>query len=111
MARLSTWQVKLYHIYSGFNLVGYLNRYSTGYKERYNIPEAPTITRGTLRYAGFPEFVKVLADIGFLKEEEQRYCKEPIPYKEATQKILATPSDEKDLIGGISAKIIFKNNE
>ncbi|RYP89783.1 hypothetical protein DL770_004077 [Monosporascus sp. CRB-9-2] len=103
---------KPYHIYPGFNLVGYPNRDSTGYKERYNIPEAQTIIRGTLRYAGFPEFVKVLVDIGFLNDEEQSYCKEPIPWKEATQRILATSSsDEKDLIGAISAKTTFKDNE
>ncbi|RYP33477.1 hypothetical protein DL767_004755 [Monosporascus sp. MG133] len=103
---------KPYHIYPGFNLVGYPNRDSTGYKERYNIPEAQTIIRGTLRYAGFPEFVKVLVDIGFLNDEEQSYCKEPIPWKEATQKILAAPSsDEKDLIGALSAKTTFKDNE
>ncbi|RYP63883.1 hypothetical protein DL771_009058 [Monosporascus sp. 5C6A] len=93
---------KPYHIYPD----------STGYKERYNIPEAQTIIRGTLRYAGCPEFVKVLVDIGFLNDEEQSYCKEPIPWKEATQKILAAPSsDEKDLIGAISAKTTFKDNE
>ncbi|RYP13728.1 hypothetical protein DL765_006744 [Monosporascus sp. GIB2] len=103
---------KPYHIYPGFNLVGYPNRDSTGYMERYNIPEAQTIIRGTLRYAGFPEFVKVLVDIGFLEDEEQSYCKEPIPWKEATQKILAAPSsDEKDLIGAVSAKTTFKDNE
>ncbi|KAH8588088.1 saccharopine dehydrogenase [Bisporella sp. PMI_857] len=103
---------KPYHIYPGFALVAYPNRDSTGYKERYNIPEAQTIVRGTLRYAGFPEFVKVLVDIGFLKDEEQSYCKEPIPWKEATQKVLATPSsDEKDLIAAISANTAFKDNE
>ncbi|KAK1768006.1 Saccharopine dehydrogenase [Phialemonium atrogriseum] len=103
---------KPYHIYPGFALVAYPNRDSTGYKERYNIPEAQTIIRGTLRYAGFPEFVKVLVDIGFLKDEEQSCCKEPIPWKEATQQILAAPSsDEKDLIAAISAKTTFKDNE
>ncbi|RYO91151.1 hypothetical protein DL764_008319 [Monosporascus ibericus] len=95
-----------------FNTWDFSLIYSTGYKERYNIPEAQTIIRGTLRYAGFPEFVKVLVNIGFLKDEEQSYCKEPIPWKEATQKILAAPSsDEKDLIEAISAKATFKDNE
>ena len=37
---------KPYHI-SGFALVAYPNRDSTGYKERYNIPEAQTIIRYT----------------------------------------------------------------
>lgn len=68
--------------------------------------------RGTLRYAGFPEFVKVLVDIGFLKDEEQSFCKEPIPWKEAAQKIISAPSsDEKDLIATICAKTAFKDEE
>ncbi|GKT65692.1 saccharopine dehydrogenase [Colletotrichum tofieldiae] len=107
---------KPYHIYpvcdEGFALVAYPNRDSTGYKERYNIPEAETIIRGTLRYAGFPEFVKVLVDIGFLKDEEQSYWKEPIAWKEATQKLLGTSSSEEaDLISAVSAKATFKDND
>ncbi|PWY69711.1 saccharopine dehydrogenase [Aspergillus heteromorphus CBS 117.55] len=103
---------KPYHIYPGFALVAYPNRDSTPYKERYNIPEAQTIIRGTLRYGGFPEFVKVLVDIGFLKDEEQSFLKEPISWKEATQKVLgASSSDEKDLIEAISAKATFENDQ
>ncbi|KAJ6262539.1 hypothetical protein Dda_3350 [Drechslerella dactyloides] len=103
---------KPYHIYPGFAFVAYPNRDSTGYKERYNIPEAQTIVRGTLRYGGFPEFVKVLVDIGFLKDEEQSYCKQAIPWKEATQKLLTAPSsDEKDLIASIVAKTTFKDDQ
>lgn len=103
---------KPYHIYPGFALVAYPNRDSTPYKERYNIPEAQTIIRGTLRYTGFPEFVKVLVDIGFLNDEEQSYFKESIAWKEATQKVLGAPSsDENDLLATISAKTAFKDNE
>ncbi|KAH7326020.1 saccharopine dehydrogenase [Stachybotrys elegans] len=103
---------KPYHIYPGFATVAYPNRDSTGYKERYNIPEAQTIVRGTLRYAGFPEFVKVLVDIGFLKDEEQSYFKEALPWKEATQKHLgASSSEEKDLVDAIVAKATFKDDQ
>ncbi|KAL1862269.1 saccharopine dehydrogenase (NADP+, L-glutamate-forming) [Paecilomyces lecythidis] len=103
---------KPYHIYPGFAFVAYPNRDSTPYKERYQIPEADTIIRGTLRYQGFPEFVKVLVDIGFLSDEEQSFLKEPIPWKEATQKILAaTSSSEKDLLWAISSKTAFKDND
>ncbi|GAD99825.1 saccharopine dehydrogenase [Paecilomyces variotii No. 5] len=103
---------KPYHIYPGFAFVAYPNRDSTPYKERYQIPEADTIIRGTLRYQGFPEFVKVLVDIGFLSDEEQSFLKEPIPWKEATQKILAaTSSTEKDLLWAISSKTAFKDND
>ncbi|KAK7948187.1 Saccharopine dehydrogenase [Apiospora aurea] len=95
-----------------FATVAYPNRDSTPYKERYNIPEAQTIVRGTLRYTGFPEFVKVLVDIGFLKDEEQSCCKESTAWKEATKTIVGAPSsDEKTLIGTISSKTTFKDNQ
>ncbi|EFQ35895.1 saccharopine dehydrogenase [Colletotrichum graminicola M1.001] len=103
---------KPYHIYPGFATVAYPNRDSTGYKERYNIPEAQTIIRGTLRYAGFPEFVKVLVDIGFLKDEEQNYCKEAIAWKEVTRNVLgASSSEEAELIKAVLAKTSFKDDE
>ncbi|KAH7342258.1 saccharopine reductase [Rhexocercosporidium sp. MPI-PUGE-AT-0058] len=103
---------KPYFIYPGYAFVAYPNRDSTPYKERYNIPEAQTIIRGTLRYQGFPEFVRVLVDMGFLSDEAVTALKEPIPWKEATQKILsATSSSEKDLKWAIASKTNFKDTE
>jgi saccharopine dehydrogenase (NADP+, L-glutamate forming) len=103
---------KPYFIYPGYAFVAYPNRDSTPYKERYNIPEAQTIIRGTLRYQGFPEFVRVLVDMGFLSDEEKSYLKEPISWKEATQKILAaTSSSEPDLKWAIASKAYFKDTE
>jgi saccharopine dehydrogenase (NADP+, L-glutamate forming) len=103
---------KPYFIYPGYAFVAYPNRDSTPYKERYNIPEAQTIIRGTLRYQGFPEFVRVLVDMGFLSDEPQDFLKEPISWKEATQKILtATSSTEQDLKWAISSKAKFKDTE
>ncbi|KAL7948607.1 saccharopine dehydrogenase [Trichoderma barbatum] len=103
---------KPYHIYPGYAFVAYPNRDSSIYKERYNIPEAQTIIRGTLRYGGFPEFIKVLVDTGFLSDEEQDYFKQPIPWKEATQKLLNAPSSsEADLVAAVSSKATFKDAE
>jgi len=103
---------KRYHIYPGFAFVAYPNRDSTPYKERYNIPEAETVIRGTLRYEGFPEFVKVLVDTGFLSDDEQSFLKEPIPWKEATKKILgASSAGETDLLWAISSKTNFKDTD
>ncbi|KAJ4857146.1 saccharopine dehydrogenase NADP binding domain-containing protein [Trichoderma breve] len=103
---------KPYHIYPGYAFVAYPNRDSSIYKERYNIPEAQTIIRGTLRYAGFPEFIKVLVDTGFLSDAEQDYFKQPIPWKEATQKLLNAPSSsEADLVAAVSSKTAFKDAE
>ncbi|GAW25349.1 putative saccharopine dehydrogenase [Rosellinia necatrix] len=105
-------EAKPYLIYPGFALVAYPNRDSTPYKERYNIPEAQTIVRGTLRYGGFPEFIKLLVDLGFLSDDENDALKELIPWNEATQKILgASGNSEHDLISAITTKANFKSNE
>ncbi|RVX71923.1 Saccharopine dehydrogenase [NADP(+), L-glutamate-forming] [Exophiala mesophila] len=104
---------KPYHTgFLGFNFVAYGNRDSTGYLQRYNIPEAKTVIRGTLRYNGFPEFIKVLVDIGFLDDQEKDFLKEPISWREATTKILgATSSSETDLLWAVSSKTTFKDTD
>jgi saccharopine dehydrogenase (NADP+, L-glutamate forming) len=102
---------KPYFIMPGFAFVAYPNRDSTPYRERYNIPEAQTVIRGTLRYQGFPEFVKVLVDIGFLSDQERDFLKKPIPWAEATQKILgASSSKGDDLAWAIQSKTKFADN-
>jgi saccharopine dehydrogenase (NADP+, L-glutamate forming) len=79
---------------------------------RYHIPEAQTVIRGSLRYAGFPEFIKVLVDIGFLSEEQQNFLKEPIAWKDATAKILGSSgTSSDDLLWAISSKTTFQNTE
>ncbi|PYI22454.1 saccharopine dehydrogenase [Aspergillus japonicus CBS 114.51] len=103
-----------YFIYPGFAFVAYPNRDSTPYRERYSIPEAQTVIRGTLRYQGFPEMIKVLVDIGFLDDTPQEYLAPgaKISWKEATQKILgATSAAEKDLEWAIASKTQFANND
>ncbi|BCS01159.1 saccharopine dehydrogenase (NADP+, L-glutamate-forming) [Aspergillus luchuensis] len=103
---------KPYFIYPGFAFVAYPNRDSCPYRERYNIPEAQTVVRGTLRYQGFPEMIKVLVDIGFLSDEGREYLNSPIAWKEATKQILgATSSAEKDLEWAIASKTAFANND
>lgn len=102
---------KPYFIYPGYAFVAYPNRDSTPYKERYSIPEAENLVRGTLRFQGFPEFVKVLVDIGFLSDKPVDYLKDQaIPWKQALAKLLNTEStDEKDLVWAISSKTQFKD--
>lgn len=103
---------KPYYIYPGFAFVCYPNRDSTPFRERYEIPEAQTVIRGTLRYQGFPEMIKTLVDIGFLSDEPRDFLSSAIPWKEATRQILgATSADEKDLVWAISSKTAFSNNE
>lgn len=87
-----------YFIYPGFAFVGYANRDSLGYKESYSIPEAETILRGTLRYQGFPEFVKALVDIGFLSEEPKDFLApgSKIAWKDAFAKVLGSSSSNEE---------------
>lgn len=103
---------KPYYIYPGFAFVAYPNRDSTPFRERYDIPEAQTVVRGTLRYQGFPEVIKVLVDIGFLSDEPADFLKSPIPWKQATQQILgAASSDEKTLEAAITSKTAFASSD
>jgi len=105
---------KPYHTgFQGYNFVAYPNRDSTPYRERYSIPECETIIRGTMRYAGFPEFVKALVDIGYLSDKEEDFLKEGaenITWKECTAKILGSKSNAyDDLVWAISSKTEFKD--
>ncbi|KAI1391201.1 Saccharopine dehydrogenase [Hypoxylon trugodes] len=103
---------KPYFIYPGYAFVAYPNRDSTPYKERYNIPEAQTIVRGTLRYQGFPQFIRVLVDIGFLEDAEHDIFKQSVSWKEATQKVLgASSTSQSDLESAITSKTTFESPE
>lgn len=103
---------KPYYIYPGFAFVAYPNRDSTPYKERYNIPEAQTIVRGTLRYQGFPEFVRTLVQTGFLTETPVDVLSKPVSWREATKAIVgASSSSEEDLKQAILSKATFDSPE
>lgn len=101
-----------YYIYPGYAFVAYPNRDSTPYKERYNIPEAETIIRGTLRYQGFPEFIRTLVQTGFLTETPSDVLSKPTSWREATKSIVgASSSSEEDLKEAILAKATFNSPE
>ncbi|KAF7727763.1 hypothetical protein EC973_007222 [Apophysomyces ossiformis] len=100
--------------YPGYAFVGYGNRDSTPYDKRYNIPEAKTIIRGTLRYDGFCQFVKVLMNFGFLSEEEQPHLLSDSPeitWKDVLAKVVGVAStDESTLKEAIIAKADLNQN-
>ncbi|KAI9891300.1 MAG: Saccharopine dehydrogenase [NADP(+), L-glutamate-forming] [Vezdaea aestivalis] len=106
---------KPYFIFPGYAFVAYPNRDSSPYRERYSIPEAQTIIRGTLRYQGFPDFVRVLVDTKFLSEEQRDFLRatdKPPTWAETTKNILgATSSKEFDLAWAISSQTQFANND
>ena len=103
---------KPYYIYPGFAFVAYPNRDSTPFRERYAIPEAQTVVRGTLRYQGFPEMIKTIVDIGFLSDQPADFLNSPIPWKQATQQILGVSSSAvSDLESSIASKTSFTSSE
>lgn len=106
---------KPYFIYPGYAFEAYPNRDSTPYRERYNIPEAQTVIRGTLRYQGNPAFVQALSDIGFLSIDELDILKPGAPalsWREATAKIIGASShSESDLAATVSSKAKFRGAE
>ncbi|SCU77307.1 LAMI_0A00628g1_1 [Lachancea mirantina] len=103
---------KPYFILPGYALVCYPNRDSTPFKDLYHIPEADTVIRGTLRYQGFPEFVKVLVDVGMLKDEENAIFSKPIAWNEALKQYLGSKSASKaDLIAAIDSKTKWVSEE
>ncbi|KAI9598555.1 Saccharopine dehydrogenase [Syncephalis fuscata] len=89
------------YIYPAFAFVGYPNRDSTPYKERYHIPEARTILRGTLRYQGFPKFVKALVDIGFLDDTPQAHLAQDaadVAWRDVLAQMLGCASSEESIV-------------
>ncbi|ONH64693.1 Saccharopine dehydrogenase [NADP(+), L-glutamate-forming] [Cyberlindnera fabianii] len=94
------------------DLVAYPNRDSTTFRELYKIPEADTVIRGTLRFAGFPEFIKVLVDLGLLKDDESEVFSKTIAWNEALYQYLgAKSSSSEDLIAAIESKTKFASEE
>ena len=81
---------KPYYISPAFAFVAYPNRDSTPFREFYNIPEAETVIRGTLRYQGFPEFIKALVQLGWLDASEKVWLKEGLTWAQVTQNTVGT---------------------
>jgi saccharopine dehydrogenase (NADP+, L-glutamate forming) len=85
-----------YDIYPAFAFYAFPNRDSSIYKERYNIPEAHTIIRGSLRYKGYTHLMRTLVDMGFISLEERDFLKKPISWKEATKEIIGASSSSQE---------------
>ena len=83
---------KSYFISPAYAFVAYPNRDSVPFKEWYNIPEAETVVRGTLRYQGFPEFIKALVDLGWLDATVKEWLNGDLTWAEVTQKAIGASS-------------------
>ena len=87
---------KPYYISPAFAFVAYPNRDSTPFQKYYDIPEADTVIRGTLRYQGFPEFIKALVELGWLDASEKEWLKEGLTWAQVMQNTLGTnDADER----------------
>lgn len=87
---------KPHYVKDGYSFVSYPNRNSVPFRDFYNIPEAETVIRGSLRYKGNPEFIQALAGIGWLDQEEKPWLKPGMTWAKIQQKIVgALDSDER----------------
>jgi spermidine synthase / saccharopine dehydrogenase (NADP+, L-glutamate-forming) len=77
-----------YFISPAFAFVAFPNRNSVPFKEFYNIPEAETVVRGSLRYQGFPEFAKVLVKLGLLDLTQKVWLNGSLKWAQIMQKVL-----------------------
>jgi spermidine synthase len=99
-----------YYISPAYAFVAYPNRDSTPFKEWYNIPEAETIVRGTLRYQGFPEFVKALVDLGWLDETKKEWLVEGMEWREVMRRVVgADDASEKYVLLPFSVRVNTDN--
>lgn len=78
-----------YYISPAYAFVAYPNRDSTPFRTWYNIPEAETVIRGTLRYQGFPEFIGALVKLGWLSETGKEWLTGDLTWAEATREATA----------------------
>ncbi|KAH9850886.1 saccharopine dehydrogenase [Lenzites betulinus] len=93
---------KPYYITPAFAFVAYPNRDSVPFREYYNIPEAEHVIRGTLRYQGFPEFVKALVALGWLNLEKKDWLKEGQTWSEVMQQAIgASDATESTLVARV----------
>lgn len=88
-------------ITEGFdNLVGYPNRDAVGFRDFYRIPEAGTVFRGTLRYAGFPEIIRALVAIGYFSQDEvpalNVSSSSAVAWLQLTAQLLGLPADSSE---------------
>jgi saccharopine dehydrogenase-like NADP-dependent oxidoreductase len=85
-------QAKPYFISPAFAFVAYPNRDSSPFVDFYEMPEAETCIRGTLRYQGFPEVIGAWVEMGFLNDEEKEYVKkgeEALEWRQVTAKAVS----------------------
>ncbi|KAI9767926.1 MAG: hypothetical protein M1840_005419 [Geoglossum simile] len=99
---------KPYFVVDGYSFVSYPNRNAVPFREFYNIPEADTVIRGTLRYDGNPAFFQALAKLGWLDTEGKDWLKDGLTWADIQQRAIgANSADESSLISRIEGVCNF----
>ncbi|KAI9065542.1 saccharopine dehydrogenase [Trametes sanguinea] len=101
-----------YYISPAFALVAFPNRNSVPFREFYGIPEAETVMRGSLRYQGFPEFVRALVTLGLLDVEKRSWLRDGLTWAEVTRHAIdASDPSEGTLIARVKELCQFPTEE
>lgn len=88
-----------YHVLDGYSFLAYPNRNSVPFREFYQIPEAHTVIRGSLRYKGNPALVKALIDLGWLDTEEKAWLEDGMTWSQLQERVTGASSpSEADLV-------------
>lgn len=77
-----------YFVLDGYQFVSYPNRNSVPFRSFYEIPEADTVVRGSLRYAGNPAFVKGLMDLGWLDPQPKAWLNPGLTWAQITEQVV-----------------------
>ncbi|KAK0385524.1 hypothetical protein NLU13_6704 [Sarocladium strictum] len=107
-------QAEPYHVMEGYSFVAYPNRDSTPFREAYQIPEAHTVIRGSLRYKNNPPLVKALIDLGWLDQEFKPWLSggQAHTWAGIQQRLTgAKSSSEEDLIHKVDERCHFASAE
>ncbi|KAK7035410.1 hypothetical protein VNI00_011941 [Paramarasmius palmivorus] len=93
-----------YYISPAYAFVAYPNRDSTPFRDYYRINgegEGETVVRGTLRYQGFPAFVKVLVDLGLLDASSKEWLSSDLTWIQALGKVLGVDATESAVLSKV----------
>jgi saccharopine dehydrogenase (NADP+, L-glutamate forming) len=104
-------EAKPYHVQDGYSFVAYPNRNSLPFREFYQIPEAHTVVRGSLRYKGNPALVRTLIDLGWLDTDPKSWLQQGMTWAQIQQQATqAASSSEADLVAKFDELCNFRSS-
>ena len=79
---------KPYFVLDGYDFVACPDRNSIPFRDFYDIPEANSLIRGSLRYKGNPAFVKALMDLGWLDSQSKDWLRPGMTWVQIMQRAI-----------------------